>query len=267
MTSLRVLGLATAGLLAAAGCATSGPPGGPDVEVGLDTFHEALDPYGRWVDLPPYGQVWAPSVPAGWEPYVDGSWEWTDDEGWVWVSTDPFGSLPFHYGRWTLDPSYGWVWIPGYAWAPSWVSWRVGRDFVGWAPLDPRGAVQPEAWIFVPSARFAGEPVARYAVPRPARPILYGRTSPAPPRPAPAPSRSAPRWGGPPRDVVERAEGRPIPARRIAQAPGPHVAGRVVGGSVQVYRPPPGKGRAQPAESTAQEPSGSRPRPAPAPAH
>ena len=29
------------------------------------------------------------------------------------------------------------MWVPGYTWAPAWVSWRTGDDDVGWAPLPP----------------------------------------------------------------------------------------------------------------------------------
>jgi hypothetical protein len=29
------------------------------------------------------------------------------------------------------------VWVPGYTWAPAWVSWRSNDDYVGWAPLPP----------------------------------------------------------------------------------------------------------------------------------
>ncbi|HEX4138962.1 MAG TPA: DUF6600 domain-containing protein, partial [Candidatus Methylacidiphilales bacterium] len=29
------------------------------------------------------------------------------------------------------------VWVPGYTWAPAWVSWRYGDGYVGWAPLPP----------------------------------------------------------------------------------------------------------------------------------
>jgi hypothetical protein len=35
----------------------------------------------------------------------------------------------------------GWVWVPGYTWAPAWVSWREGDDDVGWAPLPPESDV------------------------------------------------------------------------------------------------------------------------------
>src|SRR5690606_18244380 len=32
---------------------------------------------------------------------------------------------------------WGWVWYPGYEWAPAWVSWRYGDDWVAWVPLAP----------------------------------------------------------------------------------------------------------------------------------
>jgi hypothetical protein len=35
------------------------------------------------------------------------------------------------------DSSYGWLWTPGTQWAPAWVSWREGGDYIGWAPLPP----------------------------------------------------------------------------------------------------------------------------------
>src|SRR6185295_18713309 len=41
------------------------------------------------------------------------------------------------YGRWYQDPEIGWAWVPGNDWAPSWVSWQEGSDYVGWAPLPP----------------------------------------------------------------------------------------------------------------------------------
>jgi hypothetical protein len=110
-------------------------PAGPQVSVGFNVFYDSLSPYGSWVDLDPWGQVWQPSMtPAGWRPYTLGHWAYSDD-GWTWISDFEWGWAPFHYGRWFFDPYYGWVWIPGDVWGPAWVAWRWGDGFVGWAPL------------------------------------------------------------------------------------------------------------------------------------
>jgi hypothetical protein len=42
-----------------------------------------------------------------------------------------------HYGRWVYADGIGWVWVPGTTWAPAWVAWASGDDWVGWAPLPP----------------------------------------------------------------------------------------------------------------------------------
>src|SRR6185503_664987 len=54
------------------------------------------------------------------------------------VSDYAWGSVPYHYGTWALDPNLGWIWVPGYVWAPSWVVFSSGPDYVGWAPVPPR---------------------------------------------------------------------------------------------------------------------------------
>ena len=49
-----------------------------------------LDRYGRWSDIPNYGQCWSPStVSADWAPYRDGQWIWQDPWGWTWVGPSP----------------------------------------------------------------------------------------------------------------------------------------------------------------------------------
>jgi hypothetical protein len=69
-------------------------------------------------------------------PHNVGRWAWTSG-GWYWISDEPWGWATYHYGTWYLDPVYGWVWIPDYEWAPAWVEWRYGGDYIGWAPLGP----------------------------------------------------------------------------------------------------------------------------------
>ncbi len=73
---------------------------------------------------------------VGWRPYTTGRWAYTD-QGWAWVADEQWGWAPFHYGRWYYDQEIGWGWVPGYTWAPSWVSWRHGGGYLGWAPLPP----------------------------------------------------------------------------------------------------------------------------------
>jgi hypothetical protein len=113
---------------------------------------EDLDPYGRWVSDPSYGQVWAPTVAAGWAPYRDGRWVWIDYYGWTWIGNEPWGWAPYHYGRWFYG-SPGWCWYPGPAyshsyWSPALVgffgfgrggynSFNFGFGNLGWVPLAP----------------------------------------------------------------------------------------------------------------------------------
>ena len=123
-------------------------------------FQEALEPYGHWVRHARWGEIWVPEdVPAGWRPYEYGHWVYTDDWGWYWIS-DPeeedWGWVTFHYGRWVNDRQSGWFWIPGDEWAPAWVDWRYGGDYVGWAPMPPDAIVyeyddNPIYWVIVAS--------------------------------------------------------------------------------------------------------------------
>ena len=118
------------------------PVAPPGSEINLNYFQDQLRPYGMWVDVPPYGPVWRPNDAlqiAGWRPYFNqGYWEYTD-AGWFWHSDVPYGDIVFHYGRWMRDVRYGWVWIPGYDWAPGWVSWRHVEGFAGLGALAARG--------------------------------------------------------------------------------------------------------------------------------
>lgn len=135
----------------------------------LDEFMPKLDPYGTWIDDSSYGVVWVPdaaTVGDGFSPYVsDGHWALDTAGNSVWMSDYSFGSIVFHYGRWAWT-SRGWAWIPGYRYAPAWVSWRIPSGdyaYYGWAPLPPSfiwasGAPMPYAgrapfyWVFCPSA-------------------------------------------------------------------------------------------------------------------
>lgn len=159
--------------VAVAGCATSygqtdvrasmGSPGG---QVDISYFYDNLSSDGEWFQEPSYGWCWTPyDLSADWRPYYDGHWEYTD-YGWSWASNEPWGWATYHYGRWFFDDSYGWVWVPGTEWAPAWVAWRYGDDWVGWAPLPPAAgwdasiglaftggnAIPYNEWSFVPQA-------------------------------------------------------------------------------------------------------------------
>lgn len=106
-------------------------------EVSFGVFYSSLDRHGEWVPLDAGVYGWRPGRVVGdWRPYTVGRWAWTSD-GWYWVSDEPWGWATYHYGRWYYDDFYGWIWIPGYDWAPAWVEWRYGGDYIGWAPLGP----------------------------------------------------------------------------------------------------------------------------------
>jgi hypothetical protein len=105
-----------------------------------DMFYDSLAPYGSWVDVAGYGRCWQPTavvVNSGWQPYFDcGHWVYSDC-GWYWASDYSWGWAPFHYGNWFRHARLGWCWVPGRTWGPSWVSWRYGDNYCGWAPLPP----------------------------------------------------------------------------------------------------------------------------------
>jgi hypothetical protein len=150
-----------------------------------DEFVAALEPYGHWIRQAPYGEVWVPDgLPPDWRPYEYGYWVYTDEWGWYWVSDDTeedWGWVTYHYGRWAFDPGIGWFWIPGDEWAPAWVDWRYGDDYVGWAPLPPDDLIeayseQPDYWVFVP-LRYIGESRLRIHYLPPARRVFLLRHS------------------------------------------------------------------------------------------
>src|SRR5881396_2651889 len=150
-------------------------------DVSIDLFYNNLSG-GNWIEVADYGYGWQPDVAVNdpnWRPYADGYWAYTD-YGWTWVSYEDFGWATYHYGRWSNLADYGWIWFPGsdLDWGPAWVSWRTGGDYIGWAPLPPRGPgivyegqpigarvdieydIGPEYYNFC-DARFIGEPVLR----------------------------------------------------------------------------------------------------------
>ena len=144
-------------------------------EVSFDFFYSNLSPHGSWLVSARYGRVWQPGVYSrDWNPYYDGHWVYAD-VGWTWVSDFEWGAIPYHYGTWVDDPEFGWAWVPGYVWAPSWVVFRTGPDFIGWAPVSPRfsvgvtagfGAEAAGPFVFVPARDFMAPRVRTCIVPR-----------------------------------------------------------------------------------------------------
>jgi hypothetical protein len=162
-------------------------------DASVDYFYDNLSG-GNWIDVEGYGYGWQPDVAvndSNWRPYADGYWAYTDD-GWTWISYEDFGWATYHYGRWANLAAYGWTWFPGedLDWGPAWVSWRTGGDYVGWAPLPPRGPgivyagrpigpqvdiefdIGPEYYNFC-EVRYIGEPVLRNYIAPPVQNVTY----------------------------------------------------------------------------------------------
>jgi len=217
----------------------------------VDFFYDALAPYGDWMEMQPYGWVWAPrSVDAGWRPYRNGHWVYTDYD-WTWVSDEPWGWAPFHYGRWTVDSRYGWVWVPGSVWAPAWVSWRYGDDYAGWAPLPPDAdvalgqasfGIDPLAYCFVP-ARYLTEPVLTSHYVPAARNVTIVNVTRNVTNYTVVDNRVVNQ--GVQLAEVEKATGRAVPRARIAEAAAPAPT-RVRGNEVAIYKPPVPAAKGQP---------------------
>jgi hypothetical protein len=173
--------------------AVSAVPQTPGGDVSIDFIYDNLSG-GNWIDVEGYGYGWQPDLAVSdpnWRPYSDGYWAYTD-YGWTWISYEDFGWATYHYGRWANLADYGWVWFPGedLDWGPAWVSWRTGGDYIGWAPLPPRGPgvvyegqpiganvdvvfdIGPQYYNFC-DVRFIGEPVLRDRIFPPAQNVTY----------------------------------------------------------------------------------------------
>jgi hypothetical protein len=189
-------------------------------------------------------------VESGWRPYSDGHWVWTDD-GWYWASDEPWAWATYHYGRWYCDDYYGWVWMPGYEWAPAWVEWRYGGDYVGWAPLSPYAvfsanwgvhyrrywATPYNYWSFVDCRYMGSHDLRRYVYGTGDNTRFIGRTRTA----------GSVRYDngriitrGPERDYVEQRGNIRVPRGNLVDVRGREQAGMVResgGGRIGVYRP------------------------------
>src|SRR5262245_42194600 len=186
---LRRLALAVSACIAIAACALSASvtvatlaPAQAQVSA---EFQSALEPYGSWQPHPRFGEVWVPyDLPPGWRPYTYGRWVYTEDWGWYWVSDEEeadWGWVAFHYGRWVRDRRLGWFWVPGDEWAPAWVDWRRGDDYVGWAPLPPDEVIyeyasDPTYWIFLPPRYLVAPRVRTYFLPPQRTFVVFQRT-------------------------------------------------------------------------------------------
>jgi hypothetical protein len=120
-------------------------------------FYSPLATEGTWLQAGGYGRCWRPTgIDRGWRPYCNGQWVWTDC-GWYWQSNEPWAWACYHYGNWYDDPNVGWVWVPGTQWAPAWVTWRTGDQYIGWAPMPPSGlsvaSLGPQ-FMFVQASHF-----------------------------------------------------------------------------------------------------------------
>lgn len=157
----RILGIIL--LVTAVGAGSFTRAVAQDVQVSFQVFYDNLSPYGQWVYDPDYGNVWVPNEGGDFRPYGSrGHWVMTD-YGNTWVSDDPWGWAVYHYGRWTYNPYYGWIWVPGYEWAPAWVSWRYGGGYAGWAPLAPGISVgmsfyAPDSWWIFMGPQYMYQP-------------------------------------------------------------------------------------------------------------
>ncbi len=203
---------------------TTDSPAIPPDDAGIDDesvtdtdFHQALDPYGRWVDYGDYGQVWHPNVEEGWRPYSRGHWLWTD-AGWTWADDAAWGWAPFHYGRWLYDDVQGWLWRPGHHWGPAWVGWAAsGNNYWGWSALGPAGwryrgwtghyGLPSLGWNFVSPRAFTNPHLGPYLLSGGRLPALVtGSRALVSPRAEPGRAYAS----GPARGAVEHLAGRPI---------------------------------------------------------
>lgn len=260
---MRLLFLSLALLLGGCVIPSSAYVSAPPVTMSVDTFGPHLDPYGAWVTVPGYSQqLWQPSpnyVGADFYPYgTGGQWLYTN-AGWVFESDYPFGWAVFHYGRWTRHFDYGWLWMPGTAWGPSWVSWRFGGPYIGWAPLGPYGPAgyQYADWCFVPADRFTVYNSRAYTT----GPYEFHRAVAA----TDLPRRNA--RAGPPPSFIAEARGQPVvpvPVNALhgsagRSPPPPPPPGSVSLSPMQAPRPPPPMGwREQPGQQLTPPPPRNR---------
>jgi uncharacterized protein DUF6600 len=201
-------------------------------QVSFDLAYSNLSQNGSWLISAQYGHVWQPrEYNRDWNPYYDGHWIYTD-MGWTWVSDYEWGSIPYHYGTWVTDPDAGWVWVPGRVWAPSWVVFRTGSDYIGWAPVPPGFSVGmsidmggPSSFVFVSSRDFLAPRIRTSIVPRDRASLFINNTTVVNNIVV---QNNTVVNRGPDYRTIERATGRPIHEERIESvarvAPYEHVS-------------------------------------------
>jgi hypothetical protein len=214
--------------------------------VSFQVFYDALTPYGDWVKDARHGYIWLPAVYDDFHPYgTDGRWVMTE-YGNTWVSDYDWGWATFHYGRWYFDDYYqSWAWIPGYDWAPAWVSWRTGGGYYGWAPLGPgvsinvRINIPSHHWVFLPHARIYHPYAYQYYAPYRTKVKIINRTTVINNTVV---YNNYNFYGGPSRREVERTTRRVVPVYNLktSDAPGRMAVSR---NEVSVYRPELEQGR------------------------
>ncbi|MEO8398734.1 MAG: DUF6600 domain-containing protein [Ignavibacteriaceae bacterium] len=165
-------------LFLTSGCSSSGSQSTANTTSNSDYNVDELNSYGEWVEINNYGRGWHPYVVNGWMPFDNGHWVYADGGNWTWASYEPFGWVVYHYGSWYDDPFYGWVWVPSNGiWTPANVTWINYGDYVGWAPLGPRGVVygrpweanQGRYWHVVRNSDFTNNNIREYRVMNPIR--------------------------------------------------------------------------------------------------
>jgi hypothetical protein len=194
---------------------------GPEMDP--DAFRPVLSPYGQWIWVPGYGQVWQPYasvVGPSFVPYTNGNWTYSD-AGWVFVSSYPWGWAPFHYGNWVYADA-GWCWVPGRVWAPAWVDWRYGNGYVGWYPIAPVGytgvvVVRQPVYTYVPEHQFTAANVGTHAVTPVQAAEIHGQTHSVTSAGYVGGHAVVPVNAGPPVAGVSAAVGHPIAAVPVHQ--------------------------------------------------
>jgi hypothetical protein len=179
-----------------------------------------LDQNGTWQYDTSYGNVWYPTVAAGWRPYYYGYWTSVPSYGWTWIGYNRWAWPTHHYGRWGYAHSR-WFWIPGNVYSSAWVSWGTAPGYVSWCPLGydsrPVAALSVgyahgwNAWTIVPRDHFGwrGYPAHRYAIEphhiAASTPFIVQRTQPS------ASIAGARTWASPSRSGSRAAEATRVP--------------------------------------------------------
>lgn len=229
---MKLAKVALIGAVVALVAVLSAPPA--QAGVSFSFFYSHLSSHGAWQVSADYGRVWQPyAYHAGWNPYYDGHWVYSD-LGWAWASDYEWGAIPYHYGTWVLDPYYGWVWVPGYTWAPSWVVFRTGPDYIGWAPVSPGFSVgvsfgsyapAPSSFVFVSAHNFLAPRIRSCYVPQSRTTVIVNNTRIVNNLVV---ENNVVVNRGPDRRFVERASGRSVrevPIERVSRAmPGTRVS-------------------------------------------